>query len=436
MSNGLALSGVTAVLQDFLRNAYAQPDSPFASIPVTVSCLAPDQVQASQSSSQDQQAQVNLFLHQVTHNAAWRNVDLPSMSADGQTRLSSPPLALDLHYLLTVYGSQYWESEALLGCALTVLHENPVLVRADIAKALASMATPTQSLNSPLWQGLPHCGLADQIEMIKITPATLGREEMAWLWTALKADYRLTFPFQASVVLIEPALPASPALPVLHRRLHVDPAQAAQLLAVTPPHGQLTALSTDKVDVTGEFLSAITTVLLSNPRYGIAYSVPAANVTATSFSFVPDAGVTQPAGVYTLSAQAVDAKGNVSHTTNTLPLALAPTFATQNATVVPGPTAATLRVTVSFKPPASPGQSVSLALTSLPNTANPPFNIAVEPDPKTFLATSGTVDFLFPSSLPNAAPLLGRLVVDGVSSLVQIDTSVHPPAFVGPMVTV
>ena len=49
--------------------------------------------------------QVNLFLHQVTHNPAWRNVDLPSLAADGKTRLTNPPLALDLHYLLTVYAT-------------------------------------------------------------------------------------------------------------------------------------------------------------------------------------------------------------------------------------------------------------------------------------------------------------------------------------------
>ena len=70
--------------------------------------------------------------------------------------------------------------------------------------------------------------------MIKITPATLGREEMAWLWTALKADYRPTFPFQVSVVLLQPQQNTSLALPVLRRHFQAlacparaDPAGAA-----------------------------------------------------------------------------------------------------------------------------------------------------------------------------------------------------------------
>ena len=133
------------------------------------------------------------------------------------TRLSNPPLALDLHYLLTAYGSEDWQAEALLGFALLMLHENPVLTRTDISTAHAPTCPHTNPLSAPL----AAAGLADQIEMLKITPATLGREEMAWLWTALKADYRPTFPFQVSVVLIEPDATTVSPLPVLLRNISV-----------------------------------------------------------------------------------------------------------------------------------------------------------------------------------------------------------------------
>ena len=136
-------------------------------------------------------------------------------AADGKTRLTNPPLALDLHYLLTAYGSEDWQAEALLGYALLMLHENPVLMRNDISHGVRE-AADTRYPSNPLSTPLGACGLADQIEMIKITPATLGREEMAWLWTALKADYRPTFPFQVSVVLMQPQqCRRSLALPVL-----------------------------------------------------------------------------------------------------------------------------------------------------------------------------------------------------------------------------
>lgn len=161
MSAGLAISGVTAVLQYYLGELYAA-NPPFTSA-VTVSCLAPDLVQQSfQQNGAEPENQVNLFLHQVMHNPAWRNVDLPSLVADGKTRLISPPLALDLHYLLTVYATNYWQAEALLGYALMMLHENPVLVRNDITNALQALsAAPEPYPGNPLTPFLGSSGLAE-----------------------------------------------------------------------------------------------------------------------------------------------------------------------------------------------------------------------------------------------------------------------------------
>ena len=227
MSDALAISGVSAVLQYYLYNMYASLPSTMFGGTVTLTSQAPDQVQNSFGGASAAENQVNLFLHQVTYNAAWRNVGLPSLAADGQTRLKSPPLALDLHYLLTVYGSTDWQAEGLLGYALMLLHENPVLTREDISYALAHLSS-SNSLSS----ALATSGLADQVELLKITPATLGREEMAWLWTALKADYRPTFPFQVSVVLIQPQLSTSLALPVLRRWVQANPAARCMIKSI------------------------------------------------------------------------------------------------------------------------------------------------------------------------------------------------------------
>jgi hypothetical protein len=427
MSNELAISGVTAVLQYYLNNAYSESGSPFSQ-PPTVSCLAPDLVQAAISNNGDSENQVNLFLHQVTHNAAWRNVELPSLAADGTTRLSSPPLALDLHYLLTVYGSTYWQAEALLGYAVMMLHESPVLVRSDISNALSNLSTPFPgNVLTPYLEG---SGLADQIELIKITPETLGREEMAWLWTALKADYRLTFPFMVSVVLMQPQQQTNLALPVLHRRLRAQPIQPATLLELKPNGGQVA--STDTVTVVGEFLSAITQVSLSNPRYGIQFTVRV-TATATSFSFVPNATLAQPAGVYTLTGQSTDPSGAILQSTNSLPLAIAPTLPPQTAVVASN--AAGKLVTINtFSPNALEGQDVSLALSSItpPPPLTPLFSMSAPTQP--FSGSVASLGFQFPSSLPSG-PLLGRLVVDGVPSAVTVNWSVHPPAFTGPMIT-
>jgi hypothetical protein len=428
MSNGLAISAVTYVLQYYLFNLYHNTGLPFGSA-VNVTALAPDLVQHGLGDLSGKENQVNLFMHQVTRNAAWRNVDLPSLGADGRTRLKSPPLALDLHYLLTVYGSDDWQAEALLGYALMMLHEHPVLVRADIANALIALTGPSPPYpQNPLSAVLGASGLADQLEMLKITPETLGREEMAWLWTALKADYRPSFPFEVTVVLLQPQQSTSLALPVLRRMIQAQPMQQAQVLQILPPNGQIAATSTDTVTVAGEFLIGASQVFLSNPRYGVAFSVPVAGVTGTSFTFVPDASQSRPAGIYDLKVQFLDSSGLVVQSTLPVPFAIAPILATQTATSATNATG-TL-VTVSISPPVRQGQDVSLTLSA--TTGTPLFTSSAPA--QAFTGSTGTPSFQFPT-IPGG-PYLGRLQVDGVTSQVQVNVAVNPPTFDGPIVTI
>jgi hypothetical protein len=455
MSTALAISGVSAVLQYYLYNMYsALPTTMFGS-QVSLSAQAPDLVQASFATGTAEN-QMNLFLHQVTYNAAWRNMQLPSLAADGATLLKSPPLALDLHYLLTAYGSTDWQAEGMLGYALMMLHENPIICRDDITHALTNLSS-----SNALSTYLPSCGLADQVEMIKITPATLGREEMAWLWTALKADYRPTFPFQVSVVLLQPQKSTSMSIPVLRRSIQAQASPPSQIVVVLPPNGAVAAFS-DPVVVTGANLSAMTQVQLTNPRLLVQFTVPlpAANtvVTATTFTFVTNDQTTYPAGgapagVYTLVAQVADATGKVvSLSTNGLPFALAPVLPPQTATSAPNTDPAapnTVVVTINNVTPAVwEGQSVSLSLTNLvpPPPPAPLYSMAVPMLPITG-NNNTTLQFVFPNTLPLNVQLLGSLIVDGVSSVVQITvpplppgsppgTPPNPPQYSGPWVTV
>jgi len=406
MSNALAISGVTAVLEYLLTNVYsgAQLGS------VSVSAVAPDLVQSGSASGSDAPLQVNLFLHQVTYNAGWRNVGQPSVAPDGKTRLSNPPLALDLHYLLTAYGSEDCEAEALLGFAIQLMHEMPVIPRSQITLGLASLPA-----SNPVSGLLGTSGLADQIEMIKITPATLGREELAWLWTALKADYRPTFPFQVSVVLIEPQFATSSGFPVLSRNITVQPGPPPQLIEVVPPTGQAAPAAGDTVTVTGQSLFGANRVALNNPRLGIQYPpfAPTA-VAADSVNFVvPTDPANLPAGIYSLAILFLDTSLQIVQSTNPVPLSIAPTIAS-----VPAPTvvanAAGFLVTINCAPEVLPNQSVSLALGS---TAVPA---------QTFDALTAVLSFQFPPL--GVGTYLARLLVDGVESHVSLAT--------GPWVTV
>ena len=168
MSTALAIAAVTATLQTSLQDVFNSQEAQGAlpSIQVTVSSIAPDLVQKKLFSTESYYG-VNLFLHQVTPNTAWRNVALPSLGADGSTRLTNPPLALDLHYLLTTYAPDDFHAEALLGFGVQLLHEHPVLTRAHIRKTLNNL----NLTNNPLSAVLKNSQLAMQMEMVKITPS-------------------------------------------------------------------------------------------------------------------------------------------------------------------------------------------------------------------------------------------------------------------------
>jgi hypothetical protein len=416
MSGPLAIAGVTAVLQHFLGVVYNNPNSVLGS--VLVSAIAPDVVQTNLGSGNNAQPQVNLFLHQVTPNVAWRNMDLPTLGPDGSTRLDNQPLALDLHYLMTAYATEDSQAEALLSLGVFLLHQNPVFARSAIRAALTSLP-PTYP---PAYAtALKASGLADQIEMIKVTPATLNREELAWLWTALKADYRPTFPFQVSVVLVEPQTPTTYALPVLSRNIFVKPGPPPLLFETQFALGQTAAAQGDIVSVSGQGLAGINRVSLSNPRLGISFPPFApASITSSLLTFqVPTSPANLPAGTYNLRAQFTDTVSNaVILSTNPIAFPIAPT-------AVGTPTAVSnalgTLVSLTCAPDVRPGQTVTLALGS--NSA----------PAKTFDTQMNSPSFQFPTL---SGKFLIRLRVDGVDSPVGVNFSANPPVFTGPFVTI
>ena len=130
MSTALAIAGVTAVLRDLLNDGLVNRNiSGVLGSSVTVSVLAPDRVVPSGGA---ETSQINLFLYGVSPNPGWRNEALPSRDGAGRARLTNPPLALDLHYLLSAYSGGDLHAEILLGYAMQLLHEMPVLTRGPV----------------------------------------------------------------------------------------------------------------------------------------------------------------------------------------------------------------------------------------------------------------------------------------------------------------
>jgi hypothetical protein len=409
MSSALALAAVTTALQTALQFLYKS--SVLGT--VNVAAIAPDLVEPIYGIGAGTDPVVNLFLHQVTPNAAWRNIDFPSLAADGATRLKNPPLALDLHYLLTAYASENAEAEALLGYGVLMLHENPILARATITSLLGTLS------NTNYNKALKDAGVSAQIEMIKIVPDTLGREEMAWLWTALKADYRPTFPFQASVVLMRNDNPTAYSLPVLSRNINVQAGGVAQLLAVQPPYDQSPVIAGDTVQITGQSLSGASEILLTNPVTNVSYQfAPALNgLTNSLLSFkVPDVPAQLPCGVCEVSLQ-FTAGGNVTQQTNSVVIGIGLTIAATPAPTASGGTT----ITLTCDPQVQTDQKISLSLIS--ESGGTSQGVAAQ----SFTGPTASLSFEFPSAL--AAGTYGAyLVVDGVVTPVAQNWSFTPPA--------
>lgn len=208
----MGIAAVTAVLKGLLNTAVAEAG--LATIlggDIAVTSMPPDRISTTGAADPNQ---LNVYLFQTTYNAGWRNAEQPSRNADGD-RITNPPLALNLHYLVSAYGSQDYFSEILLGHAMQIFSECSVVPRALIDNALK----PATGLPKELGAS----GLSTQVEQIKITPEVLDAEMMSRFWTALQAHYRSTVAYQVSVVLIQPVRTRKASLPVTSRMLTTVP---------------------------------------------------------------------------------------------------------------------------------------------------------------------------------------------------------------------
>ena len=209
MSNFRSIATVTKVLQSNLQIAASQavPGAEVRTVrpttPANGAVPAPG---------------IDIFLYQVTPNAALRNEDLPTRRPDG-TLIQRPRAALDLHYLLVFRGNeQELEPQRLLGNAVRALHGTGILARALVHDVETA---PANSF-------LAGSDLADAPELVKITPLSLSLEELSKLWSVFfQIPYSLSLAYQATVVSIEGDETPQRALPVAVRRVYVTPIQRA-----------------------------------------------------------------------------------------------------------------------------------------------------------------------------------------------------------------
>lgn len=238
MANALAMAAVTAVLKDRLNDGLLNANLDSVG-QFSVTSAPPDKLETDNAPAN----RLNIYLWNATRNAAWANQRLPARGADG-ARIDNPFLALDLHYILTATGSEDLNAEILLGYGMQVLHETPVLTRADIRASLggSNPAVDAALLPAPL-RLLAAADLAEQFEQIRITTAMPdGKgpgqiELLSNIWSAFSSSLRASALYQVSCVLIESRRPTRPSLPVLTIGGRTAPLQSPRILRVTAMAG-------------------------------------------------------------------------------------------------------------------------------------------------------------------------------------------------------
>lgn len=419
MSNALAIATVT----ETLRNLITQNLDAAQVSGAWVSTVSPDQP-ASKLASPG----VNVFLYQISPNAALRNADLPTRTPGGAL-LRKPQAAVDLHYLLTFYGDDSTlEPQRLLGATTLALHTTPTLP--------TSLIQSTQSGNS----FLNTSNLDTQSEQIRFTPVAFTLEELSKLWSfLLKVDYVLSTAYVASVVLIDADVPVLPTpLPVLATRLAVQPMRQPTITqVVASPNSNAPITAGTDITLIGRNLTApsggATQVIVG----GIAQA-PAA-IAPTSITLVlpsglaagpqtvqviqplmlgvppvlhPGTGGTSGIAVFVLSPTIAQGSPPGSYQISVNPLYGSP----------PGPA-----VVVTVVPTVQAGQRVLLQL--LPQASPPASSMLF--DGGTLTADSDTVTIPVPGIAPGT--YVARVLVDGAESPLVTGPGGIP---VAPLVTI
>ncbi len=424
MSSALALAGVTAVLRDLLNDGLVNQNvSGVVGSTVTVTALPPDRVAASDGT---EATQLNLFLRQVTPNAGWRNEGLPSRDGSGRNRLSNPPLALNLHYLISAYGAADLHAEILLGYAMQLLHENPVITREAIRIALQPPPDGAATL-PPALRALAESGLQDQVEQLRITPEYLNSEDMSKFWTAAQARYRPSSAYEVSVVLIQATDLTRTSLPVLSRQGVVRPdllPAVPTIDAVVPDALQPVAQLGTTIDLKGHHLDGTgREVILTNDRLEIEDSLPAlpgGGETLMRFSIPIARAADFPVGVYRVGARVLRPGESTARETNRFALTLAPQISGLPMTVTRD-AGGTASFTIGFSPALRAGQTASLVLGQQ------------EIAPQPFVPPVTSLNFVIPNA--PVANHLARLRIDGIDSPI-INRAARPPTFLDQRITI
>jgi hypothetical protein len=179
MANFAAIYSVGNSIAQYLQNAY--PPALAASFACQFKLVSSTDIATEDQTPLDQV--VSIFLHRITLNENFRSV---TRLQDAPTKL--PAAFLDLHYLLTYWGTSAQAEQTVLGWTIQQLQSSPILD--------GSILT-TDGAWSPT-------------ETVQLAMADLGLEDILRIWDALGPKYRLSVAYLARVVRIDRTTASGP----------------------------------------------------------------------------------------------------------------------------------------------------------------------------------------------------------------------------------
>lgn len=189
MADYTAVFAVGDSLVNFLTSSYQSTQVALKlPTPCTFKLVSSTEIAVEETNNFDQM--VTLFLHRITTNEQFRSTNL---LYDSNTK--QPVLFLDLHYLITYWGTEAQAEQKLLAWTMQQLQSYPILDK-------SILTTDAQ------WE---------TTETVQLIAADLSLEDILRIWDALGPKYRLSVSYIARVVRIDrDAAPAG--LPVVATR--------------------------------------------------------------------------------------------------------------------------------------------------------------------------------------------------------------------------
>ena len=170
MANLFAIHSVASSLMTYLRNAY--PTVLRDAYPCGFNVISSGELAEMDGSG----TMVSLYVYRATIDDQVSNLRQPHQRADAKA-----PLALNLHFLLTVWADNAVAEHAICGWVMQELHRHPIMDASSLSA-----------------DGGWRPG-----ETVQIVPAELSTEDLMRIWDALMPTYRLSVAYIGRVIRID-----------------------------------------------------------------------------------------------------------------------------------------------------------------------------------------------------------------------------------------